>query len=61
MPLARYQTCDSRGMTEGILAILHLGNKFYARRKSYVTHAIWYPWPSFDEKGAEREKLLPHT
>lgn len=54
MPLARYQTCDSRGMTEGILTILHLGNKFYARRKSSVTHAIWCPLPSFYERGEKR-------
>jgi len=60
MPLARYQTGDSRGMTEGILTILHLENKFYARRKSSVTHATWYPLPYFYKKGAKREQLLPH-
>lgn len=59
MPLARYQTGDSRGMTEGILTILHLGNKFCARRKSSVTHAIWYPLPSFYEQGEKRGEEEP--
>lgn len=62
MPLAGYQTCDSRGMTEGIPTILHLGNKFQARRKSSVTHAIWYPLSSFYEKGEkEREAASSYT
>lgn len=59
MPLARYQSGDSRGMTEGILTILHLGNKFCARRESSVTHAIWYPLPSFYEQGEKRGEEEP--